>query len=199
MHDRIVVQRHRGDDARLNARCLAVCAVELALDSLAHVGVSEGRLAIHIGPLQARRGFASGHVDRLLHLGQHIGEVHARLGVVSKHVGERRLPRYIEIAKDVAEMDDARRYKINGRILEVLVEVVVVAVANDGVRNRLGVGNLVIGLPANLGQRVVAATLMRQGWGELQDTLSDGVAEAGGVVPIFTLEVIDKDALSPLA
>jgi len=81
----------------------------------------------------------------------------------------------------------------------VLVEAVVVAVADDSVRNRLGVGNLVIGFPANLGQGVVAATLMRQGWGELQDTLPDGVAEAGGVVPVLSLQVIDKDALPPLA
>jgi hypothetical protein len=65
-------------------------------------------------------------------------------------------------------MDDARRYQVNGCVLKVLVEAVVVAVADDGVRNRLGVGNLVIGLPANLGQGVVAATLMRQGWRELQ-------------------------------
>jgi hypothetical protein len=89
------------------------------------------------------------------------------LGIVGEHVGERRLSRCIEIAKDVTEMDDACRDKIHSRVLEVLVEVVVVAVANEGVRNRLGVGDLVIGLPANLGQGVVAATLMRQSWREL--------------------------------
>ena len=98
-------------------------------------------------------------MDCLLHLGQHIGEVHAWLGVVSKHIGQRWLTRRIEVPIDVAEMDDARRDQVNGRVLEVLVEVVVVAVADDCVRDGLGVGNLVIGLPANLGQRVVAATL----------------------------------------
>ena len=96
-------------------------------------------------------------------------------------------------------MDDARRYQINGCVLEVLVEVVVVAVANDGVGNRLGVGNFVVGLPADFGQRVVAATLMRQGWRELQDALADGVAEAGGLFPVLPLQVVDEDALPPLA
>jgi hypothetical protein len=128
-----------------------------------------------------------------------IGEVHARLGVVSKHVRERRLAGRIEVAIDVAEVDDARRYQVNGCIFKVLVEAVVVAVADDGVRNRLGVGNLVIGLPANLGQGVVAAALRRQSWGELQDTLTDGMAKTGGVVPILSLQVVDKDALAPLA
>ena len=54
LHDWIVVQRHRRDDARLNARCLAVGAIELPLDGLAHIGMSECRLAVMIEPVQAR-------------------------------------------------------------------------------------------------------------------------------------------------
>ena len=79
LHDRIVVEGHRSDDARLDARRLAVRPVELALNGLADIGMGEGWLAVHIEPLKARRGLASGHVNGLLHLGQHIGEVHARL------------------------------------------------------------------------------------------------------------------------
>src|ERR1039457_5074552 len=118
---------------------------------------------------------------------------------MSKHVGQRGLAWCVEVAKDVAEMDDSSRYQVNGCIFKVLVEAFVVAMADDGVRNRLRVGNLVIGLPANLGQGVVAATLMRQCWGELQDTLPDGMAKAGGVVPFLPFQVINKNAQSPLA
>jgi len=96
-------------------------------------------------------------------------------------------------------MDDSSRYQVNGCVFKVLIEAFVVAMPDDCVCNRLGVGNLVIGLPANLGQGVVAATLMRQGWGKFQNTLPDGVAKACGVVPVLSLQVVDKDALPPLA
>ena len=96
---------------------------------------------------------------------------------MGKHIRERRLARRIEVPKDIAEMNDARRYQVNGGVLKMLVEAVVVAVANDGIRNRLSIGNLVIGLPANLGQGVVAAALEWQSRGELQNALPDRVAE----------------------
>ncbi len=72
-------------------------------------------------------------MDGLLHFDQYIGEVHAGRGVVGEHVGESRFTGRGEIPVDVAEMDDASRDEIDGGVLEVLVEVVVVAVADDGV------------------------------------------------------------------
>jgi hypothetical protein len=52
---------------------------------------------------------------------------------VSEHIGQSRLTGRDEIPVDVAEMDDASRDKIDGGVLEVLIEVVVIAVADDGV------------------------------------------------------------------
>ena len=118
---------------------------------------------------------------------------------MSEHIGECRLAGRGEIPVDVAEMDDASRDEINGGVLEVLVEVVVVAVANDGVGDSLGVGDFVVGLPADFRERVVAATLRWQGRRELEDTLTDGVTKACGLLPVLALEVVDEDALPPLA
>jgi hypothetical protein len=64
-------------------------------------------------------------------------------------------------------MNDPRGHEVHGGILEMLVEAIVIAVPNDGIGNCLSVGDLVISLPTNLGQWVVAAALEWQGGGEL--------------------------------
>ena len=149
--------------------------------------------------METRFRLAAWHVDGLLHLDQYIGEVHAGCGVVGKHIGESGLTGQDEIPVDVAEMNDASRDKIDGSVLEVLVEVVVIAVANDGVCYGLGIGHLVVRLPADFGERVIAATLQREGRRELENALTDGVAEAGRLLPVLSFEVVDEYALPPLA
>ena len=118
---------------------------------------------------------------------------------MGKDIREGWLARLIEVSQDVAEMNDARRYEVHGGVFKVLVESVIVAVANDSVGNRLGIGNLVVGLPANLTQWVVTATLEWQSRRELEHPLPDRVAKSGSTIPVLALQVVDEGALPPLA
>ncbi len=56
----------------------------------------------------------------------------------------------VEVSEDIAQMNDACRYKIHGGVFEMLVETVIVAVANHGISNRLSIRDLVVALPTNL-------------------------------------------------
>src|ERR1700748_535319 len=101
------------------------------------------RPAIDVEPLKARVRFAAWHVHRALDLFEHVLEIHARRGVKCEHIGECWLPWGIKVSENVTQVEDAGGYKINCGILKVLVETVVVAVANDCVRDSLCVGDLV--------------------------------------------------------
>ena len=118
---------------------------------------------------------------------------------MGKHVGESGLTGRDEIPVHVSEMDDSRRDEIDGGVLKVLIDVVVVAVADDGVGDSLGVGDFVVRLPADFREGVVAATLRWQRRRKLENALANGVTESGRLLPVLSLEVVDEYALPPLA
>src|ERR1700679_1474595 len=105
----------------------------------------KSRLAVDVEPFKLRVRFAARHMDRALDLFEHVLEIHARRGIKCEYIGERWFARDVKVSENVTQMDDASGYEINCGILKVLVETVVVAVADHCVRDCLCVCDLVVG------------------------------------------------------
>src|SRR5215469_11869971 len=70
---------------------------------------------------------------------------------------------------------------------------------NDSICDCLGIAYVVVGLPPDLREWVIAAALIGQRRRKLEHALTNLVAETRCKVPILSFEVINHDALAPLA